>query len=158
MLEEMLNFAQIIVAYAKITEDNGSEESMSETTEPYCPLVLVVDDEGTIADTFVTILKLNGFAAYTRYDGETAIEAALISPPSLLISDVILPGMNGVELAIAIKKIFPDCKIILSSGQAASNRLLSSASEAGHSFILLRKPVQPKDLLAHVANSLGART
>jgi CheY-like chemotaxis protein len=128
---------------------------MSEKTEPYGPMVLVVDDEGVIADTFVTILKHNGFAAYARYDGETAIEAALESPPSLLISDVILPGMNGVELAITIKKIFPECKIILSSGQVASSRLLSSANEAGHSFVLLRKPVQPQDLLAHVAHSLG---
>jgi DNA-binding NtrC family response regulator len=130
---------------------------MSPATEPYRPVVLVVDDEGMIADTLVMILKHNGFAAYATYDGESAIEAALVNPPSLLISDVILPGMNGVELAIELKKIFPECKVILSSGQAASSRLLSLASKAGHNFVFLQKPVQPDVLLSHVAKSLGAQ-
>jgi CheY-like chemotaxis protein len=125
--------------------------------EPYRPVVLVVDDESVIADSLTDILKRSGYAAISAYDGEGALETALITPPELLITDVILPGMNGIELAIAMKRIFPDCKVILSSGQASSARLLAKAEGAGHHFLFLTKPVHPRNLLEHVAESLAPR-
>jgi CheY-like chemotaxis protein len=120
---------------------------------PYQPVVLVVDDESIIADTLVTILKHSGYNAISAYDGEAAIDVALMHPPSLLISDIVLPGMNGIELAITIQRIFPDCKVILSSGKSASARLLASAGDAGHRFVFLDKPVMPEVLLAQVSKS-----
>jgi DNA-binding NtrC family response regulator len=125
--------------------------------EPYRPVVLVVDDESVIADSLTDILKRSGYAAMSAYDAEAALETALLTPPELLISDVILPGMNGVELAIAMQRIFPDCKVILSSGQTSSARLLANADGAGHRFVFLSKPVHPKVLLEHVAESLNQR-
>jgi DNA-binding NtrC family response regulator len=131
---------------------------MSKETEPYRSTVLVVDDEGMIANTLVTILKQSGFSAYAAYDGESAIEAALVNPPALLISDVILPGMNGIELAINMTKIFPECKVILSSGQTITSKLLSAAASSGHNFVFLQKPVPPAVLLSQVHDSLEPRT
>jgi DNA-binding NtrC family response regulator len=64
--------------------------------------------------------------------------------------------MSGIELAITIKRIFPDCKILLFSGQASTSDLLASANQAGHHFALLSKPVHPTDLLSRVADSLKA--
>jgi len=124
--------------------------------EPYRPVVLVVDDESVIADTLSDILKRSGYAAIATYDGEAALETALVMPPELLISDVVLPGMNGIELAITVRRIFPDCKVILSSGQPATARLLAAAGAAGNHFVFLTKPVHPKELLQHVADSLHA--
>jgi len=72
----------------------------------------------------------------------------------LLITDVVLPGMGGIELAITVKRVFPDCKIILFSGHASTTDLLASAGRAGHAFVLLNKPVHPKDLLARVSEAL----
>jgi len=118
------------------------------------PVVLVVDDESVIADTVAEILSRSGYAALTAYDGNEALETALITPPEMLITDVILPGMSGIELAIKMRRIFPDCKILLFSGQAATVDLLATAKGAGHHFNLLHKPVHPKDLLMHVAESL----
>ncbi|HEY1650117.1 MAG TPA: response regulator [Terracidiphilus sp.] len=115
------------------------------------PLVLVVDDDTVIADTFAQILNQFGFAAYAAYDGESAIEAALLSPPRLVISDVMMPGMNGIDLGISIRRIFPDCKVILSSGVAVSSDLISAALSAGNHFVFLQKPVHPSVLLEHVA-------
>jgi DNA-binding response OmpR family regulator len=125
--------------------------------EPYRPVVLVVDDESMIADSLADILKRSGYTAVPAYDGEAALETALLMPPELLISDVVLPGMNGIELAITVKRIFPDCKVILSSGQSSTSRLLASADSAGHHFVFLNKPVHPKELLERVAESLKSR-
>lgn len=118
------------------------------------PVVLVVDDEPIIADTIVAILKHRGFAASAAYDGETALEMALLVPPVLLITDVSMPRMNGIELAISLTKAIPDCQILLFSGQAITHDLLKDASADGYQFALLPKPVHPKDLLAEMS-SLG---
>lgn len=123
-------------------------------TSEYRPVVLVVDDESAIADTLTEILARSGYAAIAAYDGTDALETALITPPELLITDVVLPGVSGIELAITIKRIFPDCRILLFSGQAATSDLLASAKSAGHQFTLLNKPIHPKDLLARVSATL----
>jgi DNA-binding response OmpR family regulator len=124
--------------------------------DSYRPMVLVVDDESTIADTLTEILNRSGYAAMPAYDGESALESALLMPPELLITDVVLPGMSGIDLAITIRRIFPDCKIILFSGQASTADLLASANKRGHQFSLLNKPIHPTDLLARVTESFGS--
>jgi DNA-binding response OmpR family regulator len=128
-----------------------------EDSDAYRPVVLVVDDESAIADTLTEILSRSGYAAMTAYDGNEALETALVTPPELLITDVILPGMSGVELAITVRRIFPDCKILLFSGQASTADLLATAKSEGHHFTLLTKPVHPRELLAHVSESLAER-
>jgi DNA-binding response OmpR family regulator len=120
-------------------------------------VVLVVDDESAIADTLTEILSRSGYAAMAAYDGNDALESALLTPPELLITDVVLPGMSGIELAITVRRIFPDCKILLFSGQASTADLLTSAKREGHHFTLLSKPVHPRDLLACVSDSLRHR-
>jgi len=116
------------------------------------PVVLVVDDEEIIADTRVAILASWGYAAMASYDAETALEIARVIPPEILISDVCLAGMNGVDLAIEIRSRVSDCKVILFSGQANSLNLLALARNAGHNFTLLQKPVHPAELLAHLTD------
>jgi DNA-binding response OmpR family regulator len=125
-----------------------------EDTSAYRPVVLVVDDESAIADTLTEILSRSGYAAMAVYDANDALETALLTPPEMLITDVILPGMSGVELAITMRRIFPDCKILLFSGQASTADLLASAKSQGHHFTLLSKPVHPRDLLACVSDAL----
>src|ERR1700684_4580235 len=99
--------------------------------------VYVVDDEPGIATTLAAILNASGFQATAFTSAEDAIKAAEWEGPSLLISDVVMPGMNGVDLAIRLKSICPECKVLLFSGQAATDDLLDSASKAGHDFELL---------------------
>ena len=62
--------------------------------------------------------------------------------------------MNGIDLAISMRRIFTDCKVILFSGNAATSPMLASATRAGHNFVLLTKPVHPGEMLAHVSGCL----
>lgn len=123
----------------------------------YRPVVLVVDDESVIADTLAEILTRSGYTGVAEYDGDSALETALLMPPEMLITDVVLPGMTGIELAITVRRIFPDCKIILFSGQASTADLLASARADGHHFTLLNKPLHPQDLLLRVSEGLKSR-
>ena len=112
--------------------------------------VFVVDDEKIIADSLSAILKNSGFDASAFYDAETALSACEVAVPECIISDVTMPGMNGVDLAIQIRERLPACTILLFSGQAATFDLLATARSRGHNFELLLKPVHPKDLLARL--------
>lgn len=114
---------------------------------PRSPVVLVVDDEVVIADTLTTILAQHGIAAMTAYNGFEALEIARIIPPDLLLADVVMPGMSGIDLAIAIKQGIPDCTILLFSGQAATAGLLAKAGKAWCDFEVLLKPIHPQKLI-----------
>jgi CheY-like chemotaxis protein len=110
--------------------------------------ILVVDDEQLIANTLAALLNLSGFKACPVYSGEEALVAVESFKPDVVISDVIMSGMTGIEAAIAIRSERPSCKILLFSGQAATNDLLHDARAQGHDFELISKPVHPNTLLA----------
>jgi CheY-like chemotaxis protein len=118
------------------------------------PTVLVVDDERVIADSLSLILRSKGLKVLTAYDGESALMIAGPRPPDLLITDVSMPSMNGVDLAMALLEITPDCKVLLFSGNATLADLLP-ARRAGYDFPLLIKPVPPFEMLGHVSSLLG---
>jgi len=112
------------------------------------PKVLVADDEQVIANTLAIILNQSGFEAKAVYSGENALESLDEFQPNMLISDVIMTGMTGIEAAIQVRERLPNCKILLFSGQAATADLLEQARAQGHEFEILAKPVHPTDLLA----------
>jgi DNA-binding response OmpR family regulator len=112
------------------------------------PKVLVADDERVIADTLAIILNQSGFEATAVYSGEKAVEVAEAIKPDMVISDVIMTDLNGIDAAIKIRAMLPSCKILLFSGQAATADLLDRARNQGHEFEILAKPVHPQDLLA----------
>ena len=116
--------------------------------------VLVLDDEQVIANTLALILNRSGYEARAVYSGEAAIENALSRRPDFLISDVIMQGMTGLEAAIRISEIAPECRIILFSGQAATADLLEKAEASGHHFELLTKPVHPRALLERLGQAV----
>jgi CheY-like chemotaxis protein len=112
------------------------------------PRVIVVDDEHVIADTLATILNRAGYEATAVYTGRQAVDLAREITPDLIVSDVIMPDMNGIEAAIVIREMLPACKVLLFSGQAATADLLENARASGHEFEILAKPIHPQDLLA----------
>ena len=140
--------------FSSSASNNPSDLSVAtgnkaETRSP-APRILVVDDEKVIADTLVQILNRHGFIADAAYGGEEAIEKARLHCPELLLSDVLMPQVDGVEAAIAIRQHCPDTRIILFSGQAATVEILARARERGHIFELLPKPIHPTQLIKHL--------
>ena len=110
-----------------------------------------------IAYTLAEILTRSGYTGVAEYDGDSALETALLMPPEMLITDVVLPGLSGIELAIKVRRIFPECRIILFSGQASTADLLTAARQDGHHFTLLNKPLHPQDLLNRVSEGFRNR-
>ena len=98
------------------------------------------------------ILKQSGREATAAYDGPAALRSAESFHPSVVISDVIMPGMNGIETCKKIQAKFPKCQILLFSGQAATNELVHEAWDEGFKWELLAKPVEPEELLAKLAS------
>jgi YesN/AraC family two-component response regulator len=117
-------------------------------------VVLVVDDEPLIANTLVAILRKQNYEANAAYNAEEALIMAQMLPPDYLITDILMPKMNGIDLAIAIKESIPDCKVLLFSGHANAIHLEDDPRCVAYDFPLLSKPLHPDVLLAHIA-SLG---
>jgi FixJ family two-component response regulator len=97
--------------------------------ESHSQTVFVVDDEPGTALTIAAILNASGFQATAFTDTEKVMLAAESCCPSILISDVVMPQMNGIELAIRFKATCPKCKILLVSGNASANSLMEVALE-----------------------------
>ena len=115
--------------------------------------VVVVDDEVAIASTLKAILNHSGFDAHAMFSGQELVDSLETLRPDVLIMDVEMPGMTGIEAAIITRSKLPNCKILLWSGRAATSGLLLKAREQGHEFELLGKPVNLPDLLAKLRTS-----
>ncbi len=101
------------------------------------PSVFVVDDEHLIASTLSAILNLSGYLARFFTVAQEALVAVRVNAPDLLISDVIMFGLSGIDLAIQMHAECPDCKILLLSGYAETWDSVDDARLQGHDFELL---------------------
>jgi DNA-binding NtrC family response regulator len=117
--------------------------------------IFVVDDEEIIATTLAMILRNSGFDTIPFTCPVRALEASRSESPDLLISDVVMPKINGIELAIQIQLICPNCKVLLFSGQASTQDLLDSALYRRSGFEVIAKPVHPTDLLRKIRDEFG---
>ena len=120
-------------------------------------LILVVDDEPAILMTASAILDMQGYRTAKASDGRMALDAALELKPDLVLSDVVMPRMDGVQLAIALKERLPSTKVLLFSGNVASADILEVARGQGHEFKILAKPVPMDELLSEVKAALGSK-
>ncbi len=118
-----------------------------DTKDGGLPRVLVVDDESLIADSVAMILNRNGFSAVAKYSGAAALQSIQERCPDIVVSDVVMPDFNGIELAKAVRTICPDARIVLFSGNVDTSSLLDDASIEGYFFEILAKPIHPVQLL-----------
>jgi DNA-binding NtrC family response regulator len=112
--------------------------------------IFVVDDEPVIASSLAAILQMSGFSARFFTCPLEALAAARSESPDLIISDVAMPDISGIDLAIQMRAQYPNCKILLFSGQAGTSDLLESARARGYDFRLLQKPVHPTEFLFEI--------
>jgi DNA-binding NtrC family response regulator len=125
----------------------GKSRSKPVRKERHSKRILVIDDERAIADSLTEILADSGYEALAFYDGYAAIDSAKAQCPDAVISDVVMPKLNGVDTVVAIQKICPNSRVLLFSGQAGVADILANARARGHSFELIPKPIHPDQLL-----------
>jgi DNA-binding response OmpR family regulator len=109
--------------------------------------ILIVEDEKVVADTLGQILAANGYEIRVVYSAEDAVSLIGSWPPDVAILDVMLPKMNGIELAVILKENLAACHVLLFSGQPSVESLMQKASNEGHQFEILAKPVHPTVML-----------
>jgi DNA-binding NtrC family response regulator len=110
-------------------------------------LAFIVDEEHILASTLAQLLRREGLDARSFAGPMDALVAAAASPPDLLISDVALKPLSGIELARAVREMCPACKALLFSSHADANSLLEDSFAAGEDFSLLPGPVSLLNLM-----------
>jgi DNA-binding NtrC family response regulator len=108
--------------------------------------VAVVDDEPILADTLAEILSNHGYEAKAHYSGESVVEGAGEFKPEVILSDVCMHGIDGIEAAIRIRKLDPKCRIILFTASPLHQSVHARISVLGFEF--LERPLHPRDILA----------
>jgi len=117
--------------------------------------ISVVDDEVLIASTLTAVLCNQGFEASFYTESLQALQSARYYAPDLLISEVSMPMLSGIDLAIQVQKHHPNCKVLLFSGQPDITDLLETSRANGDNFEVLAKPIDPYELLAKIQSTLG---
>ncbi len=123
------------------------------SNESDSPRIYVVDDEWIIAETLAAILARNGFRAQAFHNPNRALVRAMDQPPDILLSDVMMPDLTGVDLAVSLRCAGLGCRILLFSGQSSALNLLCDARRRGYDFELLDKPLHPMQLLLRLQNT-----
>jgi diguanylate cyclase (GGDEF)-like protein len=120
---------------------------MSEAEEKQA--VLVVDDEESLRLVISGVLEDEGFQVTTAASAEEALEIFRATPFKLVISDIVMPGMNGIELLKEIKKIRPESEVIIITSQASMETAINAVSAGAYDYMI--KPFEDLEAIAGVA-------
>ena len=114
--------------------------------------VLIVDDDSVVREVLVEILRDKGLRVFSAVDGYEAVRVLRHQPVDLLLADIVMPGMDGVQLAAQAKLIRPGIKVLFATGyaQKANER---NAMRLGR---VLFKPVRRAELVREVESLLAA--
>jgi len=115
--------------------------------------VLVVDDEQDLAESCAYFLKRAGYAAECVTSGQQALEFLAEKPCALVITDVRMPRMSGMDLLAAIKQEDPDIEVLMITGYPDLDMAVSAIKQGA--FDYLAKPYGEKDLMARVAKAIA---
>ncbi len=127
---------------------------MVEQSPPAISLLLV-DDEQVFLDIMAQRLKRRGFTVTTANDGEAALRHLQAGVIDVVVLDVAMPGMSGIETLQAIKKQQPLIEVIMLTGQATVATAVEAIRQGAFNY--LKKPCEIEDLLAQINNALLRR-
>ena len=109
--------------------------------------ILVVDDDATVADVVARYLAHDGYEVETVADGRVALERALAAPPDLVVLDLMLPGMDGLDVCRRLRALAPVPIVILTARGQEADRIVGLELGADD---YVSKPFSPKELVARV--------
>jgi signal transduction histidine kinase/CheY-like chemotaxis protein/putative methionine-R-sulfoxide reductase with GAF domain len=117
--------------------------------------ILLVEDEPDVRALTWDLLELEGYEVTAVPDAETALEVAATSPPDLLLTDVVMPGMNGIDLAAELARRLPDVRVLFVSGYAEDAP--ERRGQVIDAAYLLSKPASAANLITRVQRALDGR-
>jgi DNA-binding NtrC family response regulator len=124
-------------------------------TQPKDQTIFVVDDESIISQTLGMILRNAGYEARSFSEPDAALKAARGERPDLLLTDMVMPEMDGMELAMRMQELRPSCKVLVISGHLLSLPSAGRLHDEDRQHIdFLCKPVHPLKLLAKIEDVL----
>jgi CheY-like chemotaxis protein len=118
------------------------------------PVLMVLDDDDAVRQTWTIIFRQQGYDVVPADRGEAAIDAARDRAPDLLLADIRLPDMTGIEASRRVKELAPACHVLLISGDSDSGEAIEEARAKGATFEVLPKPISPPDLIKRIAELL----
>ncbi len=133
--------------------NNLARNQESEGMTQEIPLILVVDDESSIRRSLEGILKDEGFAVILAEDGESAIRSLMTSRPALVLLDIWMPGMDGIETLKKIKELHPDLPVVMISGHATISTAIAATRLGAVDF--LEKPLDLSGTIQVVRRALA---
>jgi DNA-binding NtrC family response regulator len=129
----------------------GSNSGGSMTAKSDRLTVLVIDDDRVLADTLAQILRLNGLQPIALYSGEEAIELVERLEPDIVLSDIRMSQVDGIEAAKRIRALHPECRVILFTAHPVSTSMRRMIE--GLDFELLQRPLHPDEVLTVLRNA-----
>jgi len=127
------------------------ERNMLEKT----PFILVVDDEESMRDSCSKILKKDGFLADTAKDGSAGLEKIEKNKPDLVLIDLKMPGISGMEVLEKIKEIDPNIIPVVITGYSTVESAVEAMKRGAYDF--LPKPFSPEELRIIIRRGLERR-
>lgn len=118
--------------------------------------ILIIDDEPSIRDTLAKILLLDAHEVEKAADGRSALELVSTQPPDLVITDIYMPEMDGIEFLLHLSEIAPDIPVVAISGGslASAGFVLEDASQLG-AVATLSKPFEVEEVRGLVRRVLS---
>lgn len=126
------------------------------TNRAESPRVLIVDDETGILDSLRILLKNEGFTPVVAQGGKAGLEALSSVNPDIVLSDIRMPGVDGVQLLAAARQQDPDLPVILMTAQATLQSAMQAVNEGAYYYI--QKPFRNDELLAILSRAVEHRT
>jgi len=118
--------------------------------------VLLVDDEVEFATTLAERLTLRGIEAVTVHDGEAALQRIAADPPQIVVLDMMMPGLGGLEVLRLIKKNHPGIPVILLTGRGSTKEGIDGMDLGAYDFLM--KPIKIEALVEKMKEALGQST
>lgn len=119
--------------------------------------ILIIDDEPEILRVLKRTLESEGHTTIEAPDGQAALRRFAGQPTDLIITDIYMPHMDGIEFIIRVRETFPEAKVIAMSGggHLSQDKVLGAASMLGADRVL-EKPFSIEEVLEAVTRVLGA--
>jgi DNA-binding NtrC family response regulator len=115
-------------------------------TQRTSPTVLVIDDEAGILETLRILLKNEGFTPITALGGKAGLDALETSTPDIVLSDIRMPTISGIEILAAVKQRDPQLPVVLMTAQASMQSAIQAVNEGAYYYI--QKPFRNDELVA----------